>query len=934
MPPEVIHGEEHVDARSDLYALGCVGYWLLSGALVFEARSTLEMIMNHAQSTPPPLAGRVKTPVPPALEAVILSCLEKDPARRPESAQELARRLAACGVAPWTDDDARRWWDEHRPAPAPAPAPRPAPLVAAAVGLLAALGLAAALEMVAPRTALAAPPAPRTTRVGFVLDGAWDRNAEILGLVQGELRELAGPEHPLEFPAAATLEADWTPGGVTSALQRLLNDDRVDLVVALGVLASDRGCKMGALPKPLVAPAVVDPRIQGIARKEGASGVHNLAYLTVPSAIERDMGAFHELVPFQRLTILLNQFVAAEMPDLARSAREAAADPGVTVTVVPVRGSAAAALAAVPADAQAVYVMPILQMSTAAMDSLIRGLNARALPTFSALGETEVARGMLAGVSPDIFPPLARRLAVVVQRILAGEEPGGISTAFSVGQHLTLNMATARAIRFQPTWADMAEATLVGDERAARGRALTLNGVLREAQTVNLDLAAAERAVAAGAQSVKSARAGLLPQADATTTGLLIDSDRAGASFGAQPERSVTSALSLTQVVYSEPALARLAIEKANQRGREGERDQTRLDIVRAAGGAYLQVLRALTLERIRQENLRLTREHLELARLRESVGSSRLSDVYRWESELATNRKAAIEANTARNLAELELNRLLHRPAEEPFRPADLGLDAPDVAVFLDLCAPYFADRLSLRRLRGFLVAEAERQTPEIARLDAGLAAARRSYTSASRALYQPSLALAGSVSRLMAEGGAGSGTPVLDGLPAGTLPTSDDVDWSVALKLSFPVFHGGDKRATRARAREDVAKLELQRQAAVERVDERTRAAVHNAGASFAGIREAQSAAEWARKNLDLVSEAYARGAVSFIDLLDAQNAHIVADQGAADAVYGFLDDLLEVQRAIGKFGYAMSPEERGDFSRRLRLFAEQAGASTEEE
>ena len=131
-----------------------------------------------------------------------------------------------------------------------------------------------------------------------------------------------------------------------------------------------------------------------------------------------------------------------------------------------------------------------------------------------------------------------------------------------------------------------------------------------------------------------------------------------------------------------------------------------------------------------------------------------------------------------------------------------------------------------------------------------------------------------------------------------------------------------------------EDVAKLELQRQAAVERVDERTRAAVHNAGASFAGIREAQSAAEWARKNLDLVSEAYARGAVSFIDLLDAQNAHIVADQGAADAVYGFLDDLLEVQRAIGKFGYAMSPEERGDFSRRLHQFAEQAGASTEEE
>jgi serine/threonine-protein kinase len=72
------------------------------------------MAVQHAQATPVPPSRRAGRPIPPALEDVVLSCLEKDPGRRPATADELARRLSQCGLeAGWSQEDARAWWQAH-----------------------------------------------------------------------------------------------------------------------------------------------------------------------------------------------------------------------------------------------------------------------------------------------------------------------------------------------------------------------------------------------------------------------------------------------------------------------------------------------------------------------------------------------------------------------------------------------------------------------------------------------------------------------------------------------------------------------------------------------------------------------------------------------------------------------------------------------------
>jgi serine/threonine-protein kinase len=121
MAPEVVLGVANTDYRVDLYALGCVGYWLLSGKLVFEGRNAVEVMFHHAHTPPPRPSTRSELPIPAQLEELIMQCLEKDPARRPASAEAVSTRLDAVHPeTPWTVERAERWWTMHRPVSADA----------------------------------------------------------------------------------------------------------------------------------------------------------------------------------------------------------------------------------------------------------------------------------------------------------------------------------------------------------------------------------------------------------------------------------------------------------------------------------------------------------------------------------------------------------------------------------------------------------------------------------------------------------------------------------------------------------------------------------------------------------------------------------------------------------------------------------------------
>jgi serine/threonine-protein kinase len=115
--PEQALGRAHLDGRVDLYAMGCVAYWLLTGTLVFPAESPIHLLLRHVNDPPPAPSSRTELPIPPALERIVLACLAKDPAERPQSARDLSDALASVeGAEAWTEARAQAWWDVNLPA--------------------------------------------------------------------------------------------------------------------------------------------------------------------------------------------------------------------------------------------------------------------------------------------------------------------------------------------------------------------------------------------------------------------------------------------------------------------------------------------------------------------------------------------------------------------------------------------------------------------------------------------------------------------------------------------------------------------------------------------------------------------------------------------------------------------------------------------------
>ena len=116
MSPEQAMGLRAIDGRADLYALGCLAFWLVTGQVVFQRPTSMAMLVAHAQAQPDAPSSRTELPIPPVFDAIVLSCLAKAPQDRPPSAEALAGQLDALREARrWTASQARAWWDRHRP---------------------------------------------------------------------------------------------------------------------------------------------------------------------------------------------------------------------------------------------------------------------------------------------------------------------------------------------------------------------------------------------------------------------------------------------------------------------------------------------------------------------------------------------------------------------------------------------------------------------------------------------------------------------------------------------------------------------------------------------------------------------------------------------------------------------------------------------------
>ncbi len=116
MAPEAILGKDGVDRRADVYAIGCVAFYLLTGTRVFQDGTQMQALIDHVHEEPMPPSARLGRPIARALDQLVLDCLRKQPDDRPRDAAALLERIVATHLADtWSNEDARTWWEARLP---------------------------------------------------------------------------------------------------------------------------------------------------------------------------------------------------------------------------------------------------------------------------------------------------------------------------------------------------------------------------------------------------------------------------------------------------------------------------------------------------------------------------------------------------------------------------------------------------------------------------------------------------------------------------------------------------------------------------------------------------------------------------------------------------------------------------------------------------
>jgi outer membrane protein TolC len=750
--------------------------------------------------------------------------------------------------------------------------------------------------------------AQRQVVVGVVTDGPSDRFEEQRQRYVDELLALTAGEFDVQI---RHFSGAWSKESIDAVLDEAYADAEIDLVLVTGFVANQIAATQRSYSKPTFLPLIIDTGLIDADATIGRSGVRNLNFLSAYADFADDLDTLSRIVSYRNLVLFLDAGLESAIPELRAAAFAASEVRGINLIPVTHDGIDHDLMNRVPADTDAIFIAGLPRMPLAEFDRLIQAIKSARLPSYSFAGVRDVERGLLVTNSdPGDDDRQARLNALNMQAVMLGERAEDQLVASQQKEQLTINMATARLIGISPSFDVLDDAVRLNEEVEATGQQYGLVEIARLAMDENLDLQAEAFGVRAGLEEIARARANLLPQVGASA-GHTLRKDTPFVSAGLFAEHSSDAAISLDQLLYSDAASANLKIQKELQSTRLASLQEFRLDVVLAATTSYYTVLNARSQLTVQEDNLRITRANLELAEDRVRLGTSTAADVYRWQAEFARAQILVLNAIAALNQSWETLNRILHKPQGARLALREATYDEPFVMTRkeFDQLVQSPAD---YKRFSRFYIDRALRQAPELEQLNARIAAKRRELISQRRAYWLPDVSLGGRYTSNLDQSGLG----------AGPQAGQDLNDWSVGIQATLPLFSGGLKKANVSRARFELRQLESLRASTEERVEEQIRNQLHATQAAFGRIDLAATAAEASRKNLSLVSDAYACGTVNVIELLDAQDTSLSASAAAAESSYNFLIPIMSLQRAVGGYDYLLTPEDRDKLAAEQRL------------
>jgi outer membrane protein len=754
--------------------------------------------------------------------------------------------------------------------------------------------------------------------IGIVHDGLIEDSSRSLNHLFNEIDVLLGSKYYVQIKDDRVLDANWSAQNASEYYEELVQDLNIDIILGFGAISSSVIAEKKVYPKPVIVLGIINPEIHNLAPiSQKTSGIDNFSYPFNNQSIKSDIDIFYKIYPYKNLGIVFFDEIVKLNPFSKDYFNEIMEKNNSQYEILSVKENVDDVLNNLE-GIDAVYLGHLGKFEGKEKVRLIDEITKRGIPTFG-FTVADAYQGALATINPnENSSKIFRRIALDIEAVLEGDNLSNMPVHISFEKKLHLNMNTAGKLKISPSFSVLYQAELLYEFTEEDVNVYNLKEVLLEAVETNLDLKIQELSVESYRKEVSIAIAKYLPSLTLSANGVQIDKNSAEKSFGMLPEKTISGTMSVQQVIFSEQVLGNISIQKHLLEANKSQREQIKLDIMLEAGESYLNILKAESNIKLRKENLNRIEKNLEISEQRESIGYSNLSDVYRWESQLASETKQLIDARNSLELAKMQLNKILHKPLGMNFDIEDVFSEDTSLKIFTNI-KKYVFNPQTVEILTGFFIEEAKKESKEIQQIDASIAALQRSLKSINRQRYIPVIGLGAEADYTFSKSGIGSDPVMLNGQPI----ENEDFQWYIGINASLPIFNGGEIFHKSDQTNIDILKLEQEKENLIQKINLNVRAKVLDLSLSVPDMELSKRSADFASKSYYMVQDAYAKGSISIVELTDAQTNMLNAELASINSIYNFHIDLLRIQRAISNFLFIKSEEEIEDFSSRFEKY-----------
>ncbi|WP_445157973.1 TolC family protein [Halomonas sp. E14] len=671
-----------------------------------------------------------------------------------------------------------------------------------------------------------------------------------------------------------------------------------------------------------LAPGREAPRLLAAPRGQGVN-LPGWVRLDEPRLILADDPLRHAALAEARQVAVLGPSPAAET--LSEVLQEAATRQGLRLTTVTL-DAGEMPLPSRLAGLEAVLVLALPLHDDEAQRRLFRMLSEARIAALALTDAGQVERGALLSLPNALdVDTFHRQLALRLDDVLAGRAPEPMEARPTLGR-AWLNLSTAAVLGWNPPFDLLSHARLVDEARAATAGDMALDQAVALALADNLGLAASRQAVEVNAFERDQAASRWRPNLYLEATGRLIDEERARAALGQSPQRRATAGAVLEQLIFSEPAMAAVAINASLHLARRQELEAETLDLALAVASDFLLLLRLDAQRQVLDADLELARAQRDHAARRQAIGAVGRGELVRFEAELAQARERLEQVAADQAQLRLALNRGLGRDAMAPLVPHPPQLDRPEWLGSDTRFLRVVESQASLVAWQEALLATALAQSHELAALGHLREAASRELESRRRALWLPELGLEARYTTEIGRGGEGDKAPWEAGggpqLQQGVamleqqgvrFPETGRDEWSLGLSARLPLYAGGRRSIARDRSAAQLEQLRLEDAGARQGLETRLRAATVELAAAWRRIGLRAEAQAHADEALALAETAWRQGSLEQVALLDARTLARQAGLAAVEARWQYLQALVHLQRGLGVVPGPLDAQDR---------------------